>query len=176
MAVLTFHKVTALPQQLQPNSVYFVSVPAKPEYMEVYVTGTTASVVKRVLNENDIRALIQAELAGFQKILIVANIEERDNLNPTTAIFVLVLDASDDPTVESGSASYIYNPSTQQWIKIAEYESMDLILSWDKIEGRPTSPPSAIDDAVAKRHMHANKTQLDKVGEDAQGNFQYGGA
>lgn len=36
---------------------------------------------------------------------------------------------------------------------------MDLILSWNNINGRPTS-------AVTKCHTHANKALLDKVGED----------
>lgn len=175
MSTLKIHRVTALPSQLEANSIYLVSIPNKPNFMEVYATGNTPDVVKRILNENDIRALIQAEISGFNTIQIVQNIAERNNLNPTSAIFVLVLDASDDPTVNSGSASYIYNPSTQQWIKIAEYESMDFVLSWDNIQGRPSSSPAMIDDAVAKRHTHANMTQLNKVGEDSQGNFQYGG-
>ena len=36
---------------------------------------------------------------------------------------------------------------------------MDLILSWNNINGRPTSD-------VTKCHTHANKALLDKVGED----------
>lgn len=43
---------------------------------------------------------------------------------------------------------------------------MDLILSWNNINGRPTSAVADIDDAVTKRHTHANKALLDKVGED----------
>lgn len=173
MATLKIHRVTALPSQLEPNSIYLVSVPNKPERMEIYATGNTASVVKRILTEQDVQAMIDASLTGFNNIQIVNNIAERDNLNPTQAIFVLVLDASDDPTVDSGSASYVYNPSTKQWIKIAEYESMDIVLNWNNIQGKPTSSPADIDDAVAKRHTHANMTQLNKIGEDANGYLLY---
>lgn len=173
MAVVKLHRVTSLPAQLEANSIYLVSVSGKPDKMEIYATGNTADVVKRILTEQDVQAMIDAALSGFSSIQIVDTIADRDNLNPSTAIFVLVLDASDDPTVESGSASYVYNPSTRQWVKIAEYESLDLILSWDRIHGRPTSSPAEIDDAVAKRHTHANMAQLNKIGEDANGYLLY---
>lgn len=48
-----------------------------------------------------------------------------------------VVDASGDPTVESGSAEYIYHDSS--WIKIAEVESMDAILEWANIVGKPST-------------------------------------
>lgn len=173
MPTLKLHRVTALPSQLEANSIYLVSIPNKPDFMEIYATGNTADVVKRVLTEQDVQAMIDASLSGFNTIQIVNNITERDSLNPNRAIFVLVLDASGDPTVDSGSASYVYNPSTGQWVKIAEYESLDIVLSWDNIQGKPTSSPAEIDDAVAKRHTHANMTQLNKIGEDANGYLLY---
>lgn len=176
MSILKIHKVTALPQTLEANSIYLVAPPSKPQYIEMYVTGTSASTVKRILNDEDVQAMINATLQGFNNIRVVANITERNNLSPSSAMFVLVLDATGDPTVSSGSASYVWNPSGNQWIKIAEYESMDLVLQWSSIQGRPNSTPEDIDDAVAKKHMHTNMTQLNKVGEDAQGNLMYGGA
>ena len=44
--------------------------------------------------------------------------------NPDVSLFYLVVDASDDSTVESGWAEYLY--LNQQWVKIAEKESMDI--------------------------------------------------
>ena len=38
-------------------------------------------------------------------------------------------------------------------------------IAWAVITGKPSSAVADIDDAVAKRHEHANKAQLDKVGE-----------
>ena len=87
-----------------------------------------------------------------------------------------VKDATADSTVTNGGASYLYDKSTYTWVKVNEYESMDLVLDWSKIENKPTSSVQAIDAAVANSHTHPNKTQLDKIGEDASGNFTYNGA
>ena len=37
-------------------------------------------------------------------------------------------------------------------------------------------PPAQIDAAVAATHTHANKSELDKIGQDANGNLTYDGA
>jgi hypothetical protein len=52
---------------------------------------------------------------------------------------------------------------------------MDVTLQWSNIVGRPTSAVADIDDAVTKRHTHANKVQLDKIGEDVNGDLTYDG-
>lgn len=56
-----------------------------------------------------------------------ATIAARDALEPTNSIFALVGDASGDATVDAGSALYFYNSATDVWVKVAEYESMDVI-------------------------------------------------
>lgn len=61
------------------------------------------------------------------KEIVVNNITERDALTPEESTRAFVIDASDDPTVESGSAGYIYDGAS--WIKTYEQESLDLILS-----------------------------------------------
>ena len=77
-------------------------------------------------------------------------------------------------TVNSSWARYVY-VGDNTWLKGAEGESVEMIQAWGNITGGPQSTPELIDDAVSKRHAHANKTQLDKVGEDTDGNFLYGG-
>lgn len=175
MRQVKFFRETAVPATLQTDSIYFISDSSNPNLMEVYVVGNTPSDVRRVINKSDVENLINAYLAGATELQIVNDIAQRDALNPNRVLFVLVLDATGDPTVSSGSASYVYRPGNPgQWIKIAEYESMDMIINWSNISGRPNSSPADIDDAVAKSHTHANMTQLNKVGEDANGNFMYG--
>ncbi|MEM0325232.1 MAG: hypothetical protein QXW35_04990 [Candidatus Aenigmatarchaeota archaeon] len=175
MAIVKLFRETALPQTLETNSIYLIAPPSKPDYLEIYVVGNTTSSVRRVITKDDVQAMIDASQSGASEITIVDTIADRDALNPTKNMFVLVLDASDDPTVDSGSASYVYRASTQQWIKIAEYESMDVVVQWSQIQGKPNSTPEDIDDAVAKRHTHANMTQLNKIGEDANGYLTYNG-
>lgn len=84
-------------------------------------------------------------------------------------------DATGDATVASGGATYLYNVAGAAWVKISEAESMDVSLNWAALVGRPSSAVADIDDAVAKRHTHANKTELDKIGE-AGGELTYNGA
>ena len=45
------------------------------------------------------------------------------------------MDATGDSTVASGGASYIYDGSN--WIKISEFESMDVLVDWIDIQNKP---------------------------------------
>ena len=155
MRTLKIFKEVALPSELQANSIYFVAPESTPDYVEIYITGIGPS--------------------GVNNLHVVDTITERDALNPIENIIVLVTDATADTTVTAGGATYVYDVAKTTWKKIGETESMDLILSWDNINGRPTSDVADIDDAVTKRHTHANKALLDKVDEDENGDFTYGG-
>ena len=59
---------------------------------------------------------------------LVADIAARDALELTKNSFVLVSDASADPTVDVGAALYFYNMADDSYLKIAEYESLDLVI------------------------------------------------
>lgn len=221
MSNLKIFKEITLPSELQANSIYFVAPASTPDYVEIYITGTNASTVKRVINKNDVETLVATVMAdvetamdaleeateslitninatsspglyndinnlintavagigpsGVNNLHVVDTITERDALNPTENIIVLVTDATADTTITAGGATYVYDVEKTTWKKIGETESMDLILSWNNINGRPTSAVDDIDDAVTKRHTHENNALLDKVGEDENGDFTYGG-
>ena len=49
MAELKVFKETALPGTLQANSVYLINPAGQSTYVEAYVTGTSASTVRRVI-------------------------------------------------------------------------------------------------------------------------------
>jgi hypothetical protein len=166
-------KETAVPSTWVPDAVYFIQASGS-TYMEIYTTSNTG-LPKRLINEGDITSMIAAGITASQELKIVANIAARNALNPTTTLAVYVTDATGDATVKVGGAYYLYNPTTSTWIKTAEAESLDVVLAWNSIEGRPNSTPAQIDAAVANSHTHANKTQLDKIGEDANSNVTYNG-
>lgn len=176
MAALNIHRVTALPGTLEANSIYLVAPAAKPDYVEMYVTGNSASAVKRIINEDDILALIADAASAASAIDIVADIAARNALSPLTVTYVFVQDATGDATVASGGATYLYNPTASAWVKVSEAESLDIAVTWSALSGKPSSTVADIDDAVTKKHSHANKTQLDKIGQDANGNLTYDGA
>lgn len=175
MERIKISKETAVPSgaSIIANTIYMVEVDAN--IMEVYMSNNAGDALRRILNETDIQTLIDASVAGISGIEVVDNIADRDALNPTTNTQVLVLDATADPTVDSGAATYIYRLATDSYIKISEAESLDIVLDWNNIQNGPSSTPTAIDNAVTQSHTHANKTQLDLIGEDADNDITYNG-
>lgn len=100
---------------------------------------------------------------------------------------VMVTDASADTTVTSGWAIYrkrsaagvdytIVNDvaestpgandgRTAGWQKIAENESLDVVVEWANIANGPSSTAAQVDDAVTKAHTHANKAIIDEFAD-----------
>ena len=75
---------------------------------------------------------------------VKADIAARDAIaSPYEGLYALVLDASADPTVESGAAGYFYVQGTG-WKKTFEAESLDIVLDWSDIQ----SIPQAIQDTT----------------------------
>lgn len=175
-AQLQFFKETALPATVNPNSIYFVAPPGNPNFVELYVTNLDGSFARRVINAADIQQMINTAITAANNLTIVADIGARNLLSPSAPMFVFVSDATGDTTVSSGGATYLWNTTTNSWQKISEAESLDVVTSWANIQGKPTSSVAAIDAAVASSHSHTNKTQLDKIGEDVNGQLTYNGS
>lgn len=171
MSKLKFHQVNTLPATLEADAFYYV---INGNYVESYLTNNSA-VAKMIGNSTMINALIDAKISGLGAMEIVADIAARDALTLTSNVMVLVQDASADATVTAGAALYAYKLSTTSFIKVSEYESMDVVVNWADVQNRPSSPIGDIDDAVTKRHTHTNKAQLDKITEDGDGDLVYNG-
>jgi hypothetical protein len=137
MARFQIHKVTALPSPLEAHAIYLVT--SGTDYVEIYVTGASASTVRRHINEADVQSLIDAAVGGLGAMDIVDDIAARDALDLSENAIVLVLDASADATISSGAATYAYRASPDLWVKISEAESMDLELTWASLSGKPSS-------------------------------------
>ena len=176
---LNFFKVSALPTTLQADSFYFVQ---NGNYAESYLT-TSDGTAKSIGNTAMINALATAAAntaiasAAANPVEIVADIAARNALTTasTTNKLILVRDATADTTVGSGAALYVFEKSNNTTSKIAEYEGLDVVLTWANLQGRPTSAPSEIDDAVSKRHTHSNLATLNKLGESG-GSLTFNGA
>ena len=177
MAAVTFHKVATLPGSLTANAIYLVE---NGGYAETYVTNS-AGVARMIGNSAMTNALADARialaLADRNLVEIVADIAARNALasGAQRNLLVLVEDATGDATVSAGAALYSWKESGGTWTKLTEYEGLDVTLAWASISGRPASAPSLIDDAVTKRHSHANQAYLDKIGESS-GALTYDGA
>lgn len=99
-----------------------------------------------------------------------------------TGAFVMVIDATGDPTVNNGwavyrrSSSVEYNSLERGWVKIAENESLDIEATWDTfLPTGPQKPVEEIDEAVELRHSHLNKEVLDEISVDATNHLTYKG-
>lgn len=176
MARIRISKETAVPigGAIAADTIYVVSVGV--DKVEFYMSNSAGTALRRLLNEADIQALIDASAGAASSIDIVDNIAARDALALTTNALVIVEDASGDATVTSGAALYAYKQSTDTFSKLSEFESMDVVLNWSSIQGGPSSSPAAIDSAVTNSHSHANKTQLDLIGQDGDGDPTYNGS
>lgn len=174
MANVLFKKSLSLPTTFTPNTVYLIPSQADPNYLDIYVSNASGTSAKKIVTKDDINNII-SQLSSALAFLIVADITERNALTLSENKLILVVDASADPTVNTGSALYAWKNDTSEWFKISENESLDVTLDWNSIQGRPTSTPAQIDQAVADSHTHANKAQLDKISEDVNGEFLYNG-
>ena len=174
MAQISIQKVSSLPATKAANTMYIVKS-QEAGLIDIYVTGTDAAEVRHVFNKAEINSAIASAVSSFSNMYVVADITARDALAPDRVMLVLVKDATADTSVTSGGASYVYEPAVTSWTKVAEYESMDFHFTWAGLENKPTSAVADIDDAVTKRHSHANKISLDKISEDGNGELLYNG-
>jgi len=155
MAEVKFFKELTLPGTLQANSLYFIE---NGNYAEAYLTDSTG-VSKMIGNSS----MITAVSGSTQEVITAANITARDALGLTANSVVWVVDATADATVNSGGALYLWDNANTAWVKLAEFESMDVVVTWASISGKPSSTVTSIDQAVTDSHTHANKTALDAI-------------
>ena len=168
MANFRAEKVLALPGTLAANTIYFVADGVDADLMELYVSSSDGSSARRVPTMADINAAISAP----NGIIVVQDITARDNLGyALPSKMVLVVDATGDGSVLAGAATYVNDGNN--WIKIAEHESLDVTLEWASIQNGPTSSVAAIDQAVTNSHTHANKTVLDNLTFNEQAGLLY---
>lgn len=117
--------------------------------------------------------LIERALAGLATTHIVGDIAGRDKLPANPGDHAVVIDASGDETVDKGGATYV-KLAGGGWLKTGESESLDRLLKWAELQGRPRSEPAAIDNAAAMAHRHGNAEALAGL-EDIGGRLGYKG-
>jgi hypothetical protein len=178
MTQMTFSKLTAVPTTFAPSTVYFVSGSTTPTDLAIYVSDSAGNAARHTATYTEMVNMMDTKIASAvsaaASIKIVNNIADRNALLtppilPTTPLMALVLDATSDITVASGAATYVWSPATQLWSKISEYESMDVLVQWNSIVGRPTATPAEIDSLLP---VLSTVTQLSSVG----GQLQFGGS
>jgi hypothetical protein len=173
---LRIEKVSVLPAgPWTESTLYLLNNATLGAYMEMHLSSSDGLSIKRLPNLVDINSMISSTLSSFSTILVVNDIAARNALvtgspgngfDATSVRQVIVIDATSDASVNLGTATYIWNPATTSWTKISETESMDLVLDWSNIVGKPTSTVAQIDAAVTNSHTHLT---------DAAGKLNYKG-
>lgn len=173
MANFRAEKVLALPGTLTPNTIYLVT-DADADLLQLHVSSSDGASSRHIPTMAEINTAITDAISAANGIMIVADITARDNLGYSLpSKMVLVVDATGDGSVLSGAATYVNDGNN--WIKIAEHESLDVTLEWASIQNGPTSTVAAIDAAVTNSHTHANKAVLDLL-TAVGGDLNYDGA
>lgn len=171
---LAISRVNALPETLVAETIYLVKTGTE---LTLTVTGNTGEVVATTVSKADVDTAISTAIDSLDTsntVMFVANIAARNEMTPTKSMFVYVADATADETVSAGAAMYLYDLANTTWHKVTEYESLDLVLSWDNITDKPSRSVAEIDDAVAASHIHENMDVLLQL-SDVDGKLQYNG-
>ena len=171
---LTIQRVNALPETLAAETIYLVKTGSE---LTLTVTGEDAAVVATTVSMADVNTAISTAIGDLEmsnSVEFAADIDARDAMTLTKSTFVYVAEATMDETVSTGAAMYLYDLANTTWHKVTEYESLDLELSWDNIDGKPNAPVAEIDDAVAASHIHENMDVLLQL-SDVDGKLQYNG-
>lgn len=195
----TIKTVDALPA-IGSRSAYTMYIVRDGSRADLYFTGSVADTVYTGIsyNEmytafmNDVNTAIGNAVTSATELKVVADLTAMTTYSTASGaskpLMALVIDpragdaninavdvAGGDTTVASGSATYIWDHVGETWYKIAEQESMDLVLSWANLQDKPTSTVAQIDQAVADSHTHSNKAVLDLLTEDVDGALNYDG-
>ena len=145
-ATVSHAKVISLPGTAVSGRIYFLKDGAE-TYGDLYV-GSTGGTLVPFINEQRIIDVINTQGGAASEILIADDIAARDALVIPRNSIVVVIDASADPTVTSGAAQYLYRSVQDDFIKLGEFESLDVVIDWSDIQNRPSSSVVQIDDAV----------------------------
>lgn len=98
-------------------------------------TYTNTKHAEALAYANNAVAMAVGALDLSNSAVYAANIAARNALTLTKNTFVMVADATADATVDTGAALYFYNLATTSYVKVAEYESMDLFPNQAVLQG-----------------------------------------
>lgn len=140
-----------------------------------------ASIINPVKNKGWVVSASGLTITG--KVKKYFTYEELLDVNEDPPFLALVVDASGDETVNSGSALYMSDIDGEtgdiSWIKLYETELMDrdlgIIFKWHAIVDKPISSVEEIDDAVHKKHRHSNFELLGALSVSMGGELLYHG-
>jgi len=149
-----------------------------------HVSSTDKAKLANLAADADATYATKEELAGKTKTWVYDDIADRDTdlagfTTDEIGTMCIVKDPSDDEVNEGvGPAQYILVDDGNdgvEWQYLFHLGGAEISTEWDEIAGKPSSSATDIDDAVAKKHTHTNKSVLDKFTE-VSGDILYDGS
>ena len=122
------------------DSIYVAKVSGKGLSTEDFTTAEKNKLASAATLDANNKIPLANLPAEFNAVTTVADIAARNALTGNyDGRNVFVTDASSDNTVSSGWAIYKYTASNTSWVKIAEGESLDLVLDWSNVQNVPNN-------------------------------------
>lgn len=172
MSTLKINRVLALPEILEAHSLYIVKS-NQSGIAELVFTTEQAEPLK-VIDTAFVETMIAGVVTKASSIEVVNTITDRDALVLENDATVYVLDATEDPSINSGSALYLYKKDAEAYTLVSGTGTASVDFDWNNLTGRPTSTAAAIDNAVENSHTHANSEALNEI-QDIEGVLHYKG-
>lgn len=175
MSKFTIVRVTSLPSTITPSTMYILKQPTS-QVAEVYFSNNDGSQLVPGISEQFITDKFASLLAtGMGEIQIVDTINDRNRVTKNGNSLIMVIDATGDEFGSTGTALYLYRAINASYFRVSVFdENRDGVSSggggtngpvwWNTIQGKPSSTPEQIDDAVSKAHTHSNQATLDRIG------------
>lgn len=116
-------RVNELPSNPSYNSLYVVRRPDKPDRVDLVFTGSTHGQITSTLTFNDAKeytdSSIEAALNDRREVRVYDDWLDIKDMKPRYNVFAYVKESSADPRAKSGSAFYIFDLITDQWILLS---------------------------------------------------------
>jgi hypothetical protein len=136
--------------------------------------------------ENKALAFLDEVTGGTSDIVqVVADITERNALAPTADVIVYVSDASADPDITSGPATYVWDSTTTQWYRVGSSTASVAVNPGDmeasvydpgSIEANVYDTDNHIEGVTNSVFTQANKTKLGNLTDNFKGMYADGAA
>lgn len=104
MATFKIYREVSLPTTLEPYAIYFIAPPSKPNFVEIYVTDSTGTQAKRVIQDTDVQSMIDSSTNRFYPPIVYGD----QSINFTSE------------QINSETTHYFIQPLTPRTVNIPE--------------------------------------------------------
>ena len=160
------------------ESIYITISPDTDDEVDLWFTNEVGDSMRMLMGRSRLSEWIYQFIFLYKTIRAVETITDRDQLTLLRDTMVMVSDSTLDTTTPGAGAMYYYRHTPlageSHWLKIFEV-SLEDMLTWQHVEGKPTNTIEQIEQMVAMWHPnHINHNVLEGITEETD-NLKYNG-